>query len=118
VLGNPYRCEKVTHLGNALSIQNSIEYYSLIKKSSICNASRGWASSGETDAQGMCTYIISTRLLKGGYFGLRVGKEETTGELSRRGVMVNTVEESASIRNWPHQDIIEWERDIECEQQQ
>lgn len=32
--------------------------------------------------------------------------------------MVNTVEESASIRNWPHQDIIEWERDIECEQQQ
>ena len=54
----------------------------------------------------MCTYIISTRLLKGGYFGLRVGKEETTGELSRRGVMVNTVEESASIRNWPHQDII------------
>ena len=40
---------------------------------------------GETDAQGMCMYIynevLRTRLLKGGYFGLRVGKEETTGEL-------------------------------------
>jgi hypothetical protein len=75
---------------------------------------------GETDAQGMCMYIHNEVLAssKADILGLGSGRRKLQGNCRGEGVMVNTVEESASIPNWSHQDIIEWERDIECEQQQ